>query len=156
MKYKTQYTHNLISPVDYATGGETVSAKSIVVYAPGNMQRAAVSALEQEQAKALFKAAAALRSVERPEIPRTENTEVSEDPTDAEAESHLQFLAGNGFDLAAGYAQLKTLLAFQRNPARMDGKEKMTEDIFECLNLNDVRVLLGKYLLSFLVFAQSR
>jgi len=151
MKYKTQFTHTLISPVDYATGGEAAKAVAVMVPAPCALQITALAQLEQEQAKAMFRAATALKDM----VKKSEEKEPSEDISDADAEGHVQMLAGNGFDLAAGYAQMKTLLAFPRNPAKMDGKEKMTEDLFSMLSVPDMRIMLGKYLLNFLVFSRQ-
>jgi hypothetical protein len=78
----------------------------------------------------------------------------SDKTTDEDAEQHIMMLSGNGFKLAPAFSNLRALFTCPRNPALMDGKEPMTELLFEQLTPVDSRILLGKYLLNFLNFSR--
>lgn len=150
-KYKENFSHTLVAPVEYATGGATAKAARLFVKAPANAQLTELSMLEEANNAALFNVAVrmkdAVKGEAKPPVPQAEIT-------DEEAEQHVFLLSSNGFKLAAGFAGLKGILTNPRNPALMDGKEPITDMLFEQLAPVDTRILLGKYLLNFLNFSQ--
>ena len=150
-KYKEEFSHELIMSVEYAHGGATAKAKILFVKAPCNAQLESLAELEQANNEALINVSVKLRDV----IKGHEAQESKSDKiTDGDAEQHIFLLSGNGFKIKDGLANLKAILAHQHNPALMDGKEPMTELLFEQLSPVDTRILLGKYLLNFLNFSQ--
>ena len=150
-KYKEEFSHELISPVEYSHSGSVAKAKILFIKAPCNAQLENLAALEQANNEALFNIAVKMKDAVRGE----EKTNVDPDKIlNADAERHIFLLSGNGFKLAPAFGNLKTLLTHRLNPALMDGKEPMTELLFEQLSPVDTRILLGKYLLNFINFSQ--
>jgi hypothetical protein len=156
-KYRVDFVHDFIVPVEYACGGQMCKAIAIQVMSPMNSQLAELSVLEQEHNKALLKVGqniiAGKQGGATPPVaaaqPQSDNT-----PNEV-VETYIQLLSANGFDMAKGYETIQSLLLADKNPAMIDGKEKITQLLFDSMTPTDTRLILGKYLLNFLTSSRK-
>jgi hypothetical protein len=152
-KYKTEFVHDLSSPIEYACGGQLLKAKSIQVKCPSFAQMDDLSVLEQEFCKGQMNIVLKLSEMQS-KVNMPQQAAQAEKDEDEASLGLVSSLGANGFNLPLAYQKLQLLLTSDKNPAMVDGREKITPLLFEQLSPLDARMLLGKYLANFINFSR--
>lgn len=130
-------TYTLKKPLVYASQGIEEEAKTLEITAPTNKVIKAVCRLDAQLTKALtgllnqnfFK------------------DSKEEGKKELDSKDYLFLLGSGGADLDKCYDDLKVIL---RHTCKIDGKENMTDILFDRMEYSETKNLLGEYLKFFL------
>lgn len=145
-KYLTEIVHTVIVPFDYHVQGQVQKSQSITVKAPSNLILLDVAVLDEEQSKAM------LNAMEK--FSKVGGSQAADSTKEKNAdEDALQFafaMSAGGANMARCYQSFQRILEAS---ALIDGKEKLTQHLFNAMSPQDTKILMGKYLTSFLAFS---
>ncbi len=131
-------------PIPYATGGETVNATMVMLYAPSSVLLENSTFLKQSffQAVASIKGDAKKDEDEKKDIKKLKGSDI------------LMMMHMSEVDMVKVMRSAKHLL--QSGVAKLDDKEKMNPTLLEALCEEDFDALVGEYLVNFTLASALR
>lgn len=150
-KYEEKFVHEITVPFKYHREGNVVEAHSITINAPSNKVIPFTAVLEQEYSSAIISLTDKLNRTGN----LTDDNKADLGATNDNALQTVMLLASGG-GLQKCYAAFRNILTSgntEHPTCVIDDTVKMTHPVYENMSPMDTKILLGKYIISFLGFS---
>jgi len=154
--YKASFNYELKMPVKVASKGMEIDAVSIEIFAPTNQVMTDVGVLDFEfnRAKkgAIKESTEMIKGLSKETLDNLKVKEVEVKEEEATPQQITREMSMYGSDMNRCFLALKNILTAgnKERPVCLIDCEKMTSPIFDSLGFEDTKLILGKYIISFL------
>lgn len=159
---ETKFVYEFCDEVKYFKDGKESVAQTLTVFAPNNKVLNETTIIENELNRSQMKALEIMRnsfgSEQYDKMVKDKPEEKNKDKQIQTPDQIIITMSTGGADLMRCYNALKHILCLKvdgKTFCVLDDTEKMTSNIFDDMTPKDTKIILGKYILTFLIASQN-